>query len=169
MTAMLRHVLALLILALPVHAGGTLEGRIVTLNTETWDDPARPMLISTGRTVQVGAGVEFALLPEGRTPGFDVVPVEVEILPERIEFTYGPASGTGRFWEAGFNGYVLRFAVDCALIAGARVDPEATTLAVTDADLSTDGRALFINVAAREYAPGDRLAIDVAVTDCLLG
>ena len=166
---MLRHLFALLILALPVHAGGTLEGRVVTLNTETWDDPDRPMLISAGRTVQVGAGVEFALLPERQMPGIDVVPVEVEILPERIEFTYGDVSGTGAFWVAGFNGYVLRFAVDCALIAGARVDPEATTLAVTDADLSTDGRALFINVSGRTYGPGARLAIDVAVSDCLLG
>lgn len=162
-------VLALCLMACPALAGGTLEGRIVTLNTETWDDPADPLLVSQGRTVQVGRGVEFALLPEGRTPGFDVVPVEVEILPDRIEFAYGDVSGTGQFWQAAFNGYVLRFAVDCALIAGARVDPAATTMAVTDADLSTDGRALFINVAGRDYGPTARLAIDVAVTDCLLG
>ncbi|HSF63985.1 MAG TPA: hypothetical protein VLA78_06340 [Paracoccaceae bacterium] len=159
--------LTLTLAAWPALAGGTLEGRIVTLNTETWDDPAQPILVSRGRTVQVGAGVEFALLPEGRTPGFDVVPVQVEILPGRIEFSYGAARG--QFWPATFNGYVLRFAVDCALIAGARVDAAATTMAVTDADISTDGRALFVNVAGRDYGPEARLAVDLVVTDCLLG
>lgn len=164
---MIRSLLALILTALPALAGGTLEGRIVTLNVETWDDRAQPILISVGRTVQVGAGVEFGMGPEYRTPGFDVVPVQVEILPDRIEFSYG--AGEGQFWPATFNGYVLRFAVDCALIAGAKVDAAATTMAVTDADITTDGQALFVNVAGRAYGPEARLAVDLAVTDCLLG
>lgn len=164
---MIRIALALILTAWPALAGGTLEGRIVTLNVETWDDRAAPILVSVGRTVQVGAGVEFGMGPEYRTPGFDVVPVQVEILPNRIEFSYG--AGTGQFWPAAFNGYVLRFAVDCALIAGARVDASATTMPVTDADITTDGQALFVNVAGRDYGPEARLAIDLVVTDCLLG
>lgn len=166
---MKRIALALMLAASPALAGGTLEGRIVTLNVETWDDAAQPILISVGRTVQVGAGVEFGMGPEGRTPGFDVVPVQVEILPDRIEFSYGVESGTGDFWPARFNGYVLRFAVECALIAGAKVDAAATTMPVTDADVFSDGQALFVNVAGRAYGPDARLAVDLVVTDCLLG
>lgn len=151
---------------LPAAAGGSLEGRIVTLNVLTYEDPARPILESTGRTVTVGEGVEFGMGPEYRTPGFDVVPVQVEIGPSRIEFSYG--SDVGAFWPARFNGYVLRFQADCALFDGWRIDRAATTLPIDETDITTDGRALYINVQGDEYGPEVRLAVDLSVTDCPL-
>lgn len=155
--------------ALPVFAGtgGTLEGRIVTLNVETWDTPDQMKFQSVGRTVTVGSGIEFGMGPEFRTPGFDVVPVQVEIKPRRIEFSYD--MGRGTFWDAEFNGYVLRFVAECALIEGFSVDHAFTTMAVTEADIRQDGGAFYINVAGRDYGPEARLAIDVMVSDCLLG
>jgi hypothetical protein len=169
MTGILRTALAAAAVAL-VAAGaasaGSLEGRTVTLHVMTWDDPARPILNSTGRTVTVGRGVEFGMGPEHRTPGFDVVPVQVQIGPARIEFSYGAERGD--FFRARFNGYVLRFRGDCALFARVAVDRSATTMAVTDADITADTGALFINVAGRSYGPDQRLALDNKVADCPL-
>jgi hypothetical protein len=162
----MRGLLALLLSATPALAGGTLEGRIVTLNVLTYDDPARPILESRGRTVTVGAGVEFGMGPENRTPGFDVVPVEVQIGPTRIEFSYG--EGTGRFWSARFNGYVLRFDTECALFESFAIDRAATTMPVTAADIHAEVGALFINVADRVYGPEVTLALDLVVADCPL-
>lgn len=147
-------------------AAGTLDGRVVTLHVRTWDDPANPYFNSVGRTVTVGAGLEFGMGPEYRTPDFDVVPVQVEIGPTRIEFSY-PA-GEGQFWPARFNGYVLRFETECALFDGWTVDAAATTMPVTDADITTDRGALFVNVQGLDYGPDQRLAVDLSVTDCPL-
>lgn len=150
--------------ALPAFAGGTLEGRVVTLNVETWATQSEMILQSTGRTVKVGDGIEFGMGPEYQTPGFDVVPVQVEISPTRIEFSYGAEAGT--FWDTTFNGYVLRFVTDCALIEGVKVDAAFTTMAITDVDIRTDGGALFINVAGRDYGSDMRLGLDLTVGDC---
>lgn len=159
----------LLMFGLPAVAGsgGTLEGRIVTMNVETWDQPGAILFQSAGRTVKVGAGVEFGMGPEFRTPGFDVVPVQVEIKPQRIEFTYGADRGT--FWGTTFNGYVLRFVTECALIEGFSIDHVFTTMPITADDIRQDGGAFYINVAGRDYGPDMRLAVDVTVSDCLLG
>lgn len=159
----------LLLMGLPAFAGagGTLEGRIVTLNVETWDEPGQIIFESVGRTVKVGHGIEFGMGPEFRTPGFDVVPVQVEIKPQRIEFTYGQDRGT--FWDTAFNGYVLRFVAECALIEGFAIDHAFTTIPVTADDIRQDGGAFYINVAGRDYGPDARLALDVTVSDCLLG
>lgn len=163
---MSRAALALLLLTTPAFAGGTLEGRIVTLNVLTYDDPAKPILESRGRTVTVGAGLEFGMGPEYRTPGFDVVPVQVQIGPTRIEFSYGQDRGT--FWDARFNGYVLRFETECALFERVAIDRAATTMPVTEADIRAEVGALFINVAARDYGPDVTLALDLVVADCPL-
>lgn len=162
---MKRAALALLLSALP-SAAGTLDGRVVTLHVMTWDDPANPWFGSRGRTVTVGSGLEFGMGPEYRTPDFDVVPVQVDIGPTRIAFSY--PQGQGRFWPAAFNGYVLRFETDCALFDGWKVDAAATTMPVADADIFADRGALYINVQGREYGPDARLAIDLSVTDCPL-
>jgi len=152
--------------ALPAFAGGTLEGRTVTLNVLTYDDPAAPILESRGRTVVVGEGIEFGMGPEFRTPGFDVVPVQVQIGPSRIEFSYGEVPG--EFWTAAFNGYVLRFETDCALFEAWRIDADATTMPVTEEDIRSEGGALYINVSGLEYGPEAMLAVDLSVTDCPL-
>ena len=147
----------------PVEAG-TLEGRLVTFTVETWDDREAPLLVARGRTVAVGQGTEFGLGPEGFTGGLDVVPVAVEIGPSRIELSY--PTGIGRFYEARFNGYVLRFETDCALFEKVTVDPAATTMEVTDVWAETG--ALYINVSGLAYGPEARLALDLQVADCPL-
>lgn len=63
---------------------------------------------------------------------------------------------------------MLRFETDCALFAGWQVDPDFTTLPVTDADIFTDRGALYINVSGLAYGPSARLAVDLDVTDCPL-
>jgi len=158
--------LILMMLATPTLAVGTLDGRIVTLNVLTYDDPTAPILESRGRTVTVGDGLEFGMGPEYRTPGFDVVPVQVQISPSRIEFSYGEARGA--FWPAEFNGYVLRFETECALFDGWTIDANATTMPVTATDIHAEQGALFINVDGRDYGPEATLAIDMSVTDCPL-
>jgi len=162
-----RSLVALCLIALPALAGGTLEGRIVTLNVETWDNPAAPIFASRGQTVTVGPGIEFGMGPEFLRPDFDVVPVQVEIGPSRIAFSYG--DGEGGFFDAAFNGYVLRFATDCALFEAVSIDAAATTMPVTMADIRTEGGALFVNVAGRRYGPEVTLVLDFVVGECLLG
>lgn len=160
---MLRALALALLLAAPA-AAGTLEGRAVTLNVLTYDDPAHPDLESIGRTVIVGPGLEFGMGPEFRSGAFDVVPVEVEIGPERIVFSY--AAGSGEFWSAAFNGYVLRFATDCALFDRVEIDSGGTTMPLTAQDIRTDRGALYVNVSGRHFGPGVRLALNLSVADC---
>lgn len=160
---MIRRVLLASMLAASV-AAGTLEGRLVTFTVETWDDREAPLLVARGRTVTVGQGTEFGLGPEGFTGGLDVVPVDVEIGPTRIELSY--PKGIGRFYEAKFNGYVLRFETDCALFDKVAVDPAGTTMKVTEVWAETG--ALYINVSGLGYGPEAKLALDVAVADCPL-
>lgn len=160
----LRALFAALALIAPAAGAGTLEGRTVTFTVMTWDDPAQPYLQAKGRTVTVGEGVEFGLEPEGFLGGLDVVPVMVEIAPQRIELTYPP--GIGWFYTAQFNGYVLRFETECALFRGMRIDPDFTTMQISDADIFTEGGALHVNVSGREYGPDIRLGLDIDVGDC---
>jgi hypothetical protein len=160
---MIRGLLLAGLLAAPV-SGGTLEGRLVTFTVETWDVRETPLLVARGRTVMVGQGTEFGLGPEGFTGGLDVVPVAVEIGPTRIELSY--PKGIGRFYEASFNGYVLRFETDCALFEKVAVDPAGTTMKVTEVWAETG--ALYINVSGLGYGPKATLALDVEVADCPL-
>lgn len=160
---MIRGLALAVVLAAPV-AAGTLEGRLVTFTVETWDDRAAPLLVARGRTVMVGQGTEFGLGPEGFTGGLDVVPVAVEIGPTRIELTY--PKGIGRFYEARFNGYVLRFETECALFDKVAVDPAGTTMKVTEVWAETG--ALYVNVSGLGYGPEATLALDVEVADCPL-
>ncbi len=163
---MLRRLALLTIVTTPALAGGTLEGRIVTLNVLTYDEPAVPILESRGRTVTVGKGFEFGMGPEYRTPGFDVVPVQIQIGPTRIEFSYGKDLGT--FWPSKFNGYVLRFDTECALFESFAIDRAATTMPLTKADIWAEVGALYINTAARDYGPDVTLALDLVISDCPL-
>lgn len=143
-------------------AAGTLEGRLVTFTVETWDNREAPLFVARGRTVTVGSGTEFGLDPEGFTGGLDVVPVDVEIGPTRIELSY--PQGIGRFFEAKFNGYVLRFETDCALFENVAIDPAGTTMKVTE--VWAENGALYINVSGLGYGPAAKLALDLEVADC---
>jgi hypothetical protein len=161
---MIRGAVVAALMAFPAMAEGTLQGRLVTFTVETWEDPAVPLVKARGRTVMVGDGVEFGLEPEGLTSGLDVVPVTVEIGPTRIELSY--PRGIGQFYEARFNGYVLRFETECALFDAVAVDPLATTMKVTE--VRAEVGALYINVSGLDYGPEARLALDVTVADCPL-
>jgi hypothetical protein len=161
---MIRTVALGLLMACPAMAEGTLEGRLVTFTVETWDDPEVPLVKARGRTVMVGQGVEFGLEPEGLTGGLDVVPVTVEIGPSRIELSY--PKGIGRFYEAEFNGYVLRFETECALFEAVAIDPAGTTMPVTE--VRAEVGALYINVSGLGYGPEATLALDLVVADCPL-
>jgi hypothetical protein len=145
-------------------AAGTLEGRLVTFSVETWDVREAPLLVAKGRTVAVGEGVEFGLGPEGFTGGLDVVPVAVEIGPTRIELSY--PTGTGQFYAAKFNGYVLRFETDCALFETVAIDPAGTTMKVVEVWAETG--ALYINVEGLHYGPEAKLLLELEVADCPL-
>ena len=158
---MIRGLVLAVALAAPV-AAGTLEGRLVTFTVETWDDRDAPLLVARGRTVTVGAGTEFGLGPEGFSGGLDVVPVDVEIGPTRIELSY--PKGIGRFYEAKFNGYVLRFETDCALFDKVAIDPAGTTMPGVEVWAETG--ALYIDVAGLGYGPAATLALDIQVADC---
>lgn len=158
---MIRALALALALAGP-SAAGTLEGRLVTFTVETWDQRDQPYLQAQGRTVTVGQGIEFGLEPEGLTGGLDVVPVTVEIAPSRIELSY--PRGIGRFYGARFNGYVLRFATDCALFQKVEIDPAATTMPVTE--IWSEAGALYINVSGLGYGPEATLALELEVADC---
>lgn len=160
---MIRWVALAAALVSPVEAG-TLEGRLVTFTVETWDQRDQPYLEARGRTVMVGEGVEFGLEPEGFTGGLDVVPVSVEIGPTRIELAY--PRGIGRFFEATFNGYVLRFETDCALFEAVAIDPAGTTMPGVEVWAETG--ALYINVSGLGYGPEATLALDLEVADCPL-
>ena len=144
----------------------TLQGRLVTFNVLTYDDPAKPFFQAQGRTVQVGEGVEFGLEPEGIINGLEVVPVTVQISPRRIELEY--KRGEGLMFASVFNGYVLRFETDCALFEGVSIDTEFTTMPLTPAAIHTEGGALFINMSGLAYGPGQRFALDIKVGDCAL-
>ena len=160
---MMRWVALAAVLASPVSAG-TLEGRLVTFTVETWDVRETPLLAARGRTVTVGQGVEFGLDREGFTAGLDVVPVNVEIGPTRIELSY--PKGIGRFYESRFNGYVLRFETVCALFENVAIDPAGTSMKVTE--VWAEAGALFINVSGLGYGPQSTLALDLEVADCPL-
>ena len=163
---MIRWAIALWLVAVPAAAEPTLQGRLVTFNVLTYDDPANPYLQAQGRTVQVGDGVEFGLEPEGIINGLQVVPVTVQIGPRRIELEY--KRGTGVMFDAVFNGYVLRFETECALFEAVSIDTDFTTMPLTPAAIHTENGALFINMAGLAYAPGQRFALDIQVCDCAL-
>ena len=160
---MIRAAVLAALLATPAGAG-TLDGRLVTFTTMTWDDPAAPVFEGPSKTVTVGKGVEFGLESDQIINGLELVPVQVEIQPQRVEMTY--PKGMGNFYEAPFNGYVLRFDTECALFSGWAVDREFTTLPITDSDIFTDRGALYINVSGMSDGPEERLAVDLDVTDC---
>jgi len=136
----------------------------VTFTVKTRDQRDRPFLEARGRTVTVGQGVEFGLEPEGLTGGLDVVQVTVEIGPSRIELAYPGVRG--QFYDATFNGYVLRFETECALFDEVRIDPAATTMPVTE--IWAEVGALYINVSGLDYEPEAIVALDIEVADCPL-
>lgn len=162
----MRWLVFLLLAAGPAMADGTLRDRIVTFSVLAYDDPLQPIYEGSGQTVTVGDGVEFGLNPGGPQNGVDVAPARVDIGPARIEVRFqGPS---GYLLDATFNGYVLAFATECALFEAAHVDASATNMAITDANITTQGGTLYVNVAGLPYSDTSRFAIDLVVGDCPL-
>jgi hypothetical protein len=162
----MRALLALLLLTGQALAEPSLYGRTVTFRVLSFDDPARPIFQGRGVTVKVGEGVEFGLNPEGAQNGVDIVPMIVDILPNRIEVrsTIGP----GYFLDAAFNGYVLEFATDCALFDDVMIDNKATNLPLKPTDVTVQGGQLRVNVAGMAYTDQTTVALNLRVADCPL-
>lgn len=163
----LRIVFLLFLSAFPVWAEATLNGRTVTLSTLTYDEPDLPLYIGKGETVIVSDAVEFGLEREGVKNGLDIVPVQVNISSSRISFDY---SGTdpGVFAIAKFNGYLLRFELDCTLFTWAEIDREFSTLPLAPDALSVVDNTLRINASGLEFNRDSRFAVDIEVMDCPL-
>ncbi len=164
---MIRAAILLALTACPAMAEGTLEGRVVTFSVLAYDDPARPIFVGRGKTVEVGQGVEFGLDPEGAQNGVDVAPVTVDIGPTRVEVQFKPGL-SGQLLISEFNGYVLRFETDCALFDSVSVDLAATNMPLADADIRADVSTLYINMSGKMYDGESRFALDLGVTDCPL-
>ena len=164
---MIRALVLGLLASGPAMAETTLEGRLVQFSVLVYDDPARPIFVGQGKTVQVGQGVEFGLEQEGAQNGVDVVPVTVDISPQRIEVEFLPGV-QGELLTAAFNGYVLQFATDCALFKSVAIDRSATTITMSDSDIRAQVGALYINMSGKAFQPGSRFALDVQVADCPL-
>ena len=162
----LSALLAVPALATPVLAEGTLDGRIVTFGVLAYDDPAQPIFEAPGRTVKVGAGVEFGLDRIGAQNGVDVAPVIVDIGPSRVEVRF--REGPGVLLVSEFNGYVLRFEGTCALFRSVRVDASATNMPMADEDIRAETGTLYINMSGKAYTPESRFALDLGVEDCPL-
>jgi hypothetical protein len=163
---MIREALLFALMAGPALCEGTLEGRVVTFSVLAYDDPAKPIFVGQGKTVQVGKGVEFGLDPEGAQNGVDVAPVTVDIGPGRVEVQF--REGPGVLLVSEFNGYLLRFETDCALFNSVRIDPAATNMDLKPEDITTDTGTLYINMSGLPYSPESRFAVDIDVTDCPL-
>ena len=160
-----------LALGLAIWATGALaeglDGRIVTFEVLTYDDPAAPLFRSSAYTATVGPGPEFGLLPETGN-GLEAVTVTVDFSSRRLDIGF-ENTFPAVFAPAVFNGYVLTFTVDCLLIEGAALDPAATTLPLGPGDVTVTPRSLLIDVGGLAHTPEDRIGLTLDVTDCLMG
>ena len=154
------------LLASPVMADG-LDGRAVLFRAEVLDASGAPTFAGSDYVGRVGKGPEFGMVLEGDA-FMAVVPVIIDVAAFRIDFSYEDTV-PGFFVEAPFNGYVLTFPVECTLLKGAAIDPAATTLPLTDANLTVEPQALRIDLSGLAHGPSDRIGVTLAVTDCLLG
>ena len=157
-----------LLTAAPAFAEG-LEGLAVSFTVESWEERAAPVYVGRRFEGRVGPGPEFGLERDAPANGYDTVPVLVDVAARRIELWY-KGNAPGAFSAFPFNGYVMRFdAGDCAVFAGARLDQAVTTLPLAPGDVTVEGSALLIDVGGLDYGPEDRIAVDVDVSDCVLG
>ncbi|GGL62676.1 hypothetical protein [Wenxinia marina] len=155
---------ALALLSEAALAEGGLEGRTVVFRVESYDDPAAPYLVSEDYVGAVGPGPEFSMEEEGGL-WVDVVPVRIDLSDGEIELTW-PSVEAGPFATFAFNGYVMEFAGDCALIERAKVVDWETTLPLADDALEVTPLRLALDVSGLEYGPDQRIVIALQVADC---
>ena len=163
---MIRALVAVALLLPAAAQAEGLMGRTVIFNAATWDDPAAPYLVGSDYGAVVGEGPEFGMAAEAGG-GLSVVPVLIDVSAGRIDFSY-PGIAPGQFFDAAFNGYVLRFPTECVLIAGASVDMAATTLPIDDSALILTPQSLSLNVAGLAFGPDTRIGVTLEVMDCPL-
>ena len=155
---------ALVVVAAPALADGGLTGRTVVFRVETYDDPAAPYLVSEDYVGAVGPGPEFSMEEEGGL-WIDVVPVRIDLSDGAIELTW-PTVEAGPFATFAFNGYVMEFAGECALIERAKVVAWETTLPVAEGALEVTPLRLALDVSGLEFGPDERIVIALQVADC---
>ncbi|SHJ12179.1 hypothetical protein [Wenxinia saemankumensis] len=164
---MIRTSLALVFACLAAPQASQAEGllgRTVVFTVEVWDDPQAPLLESGAYTARVGPGAEIEMTEEGWL-GMNVVPVTIDISDSRVTFSY-EGDWTGTFYPSAFNGYVMRFAGECALIERAKPVAEGSTQPVPAEAVSFGSQELRLNVAGLSHAPGERIEIALRVADC---
>lgn len=152
--------------AAPALADPGLLNRRATLQVLTYDDPARPLLESAILSANVGAAVEFFADREPQSQnGLNTVPVAIDLRAARIEGRYA-VDFIGDFAAAAFNGYVIQFDEGCDQIVGARLDADATTMALTPDRIMLSRQEVRINVSGLRFSAESRFAIDLAIEPC---
>ena len=153
--------LAAALLAPPASAEG-LEGRTLVFRVETIDAAGTPLLTSRDYVARVEDGAEIAMGPEGWM-GLDVVPVTLDLAAGSVTFTW-PEAGTSVFYESAFNGYVMEFAGECALISRAEV--AESTMPLPEDALEAGPLSLRLDVSGMAYGPDQRVVLAGEVADC---
>jgi hypothetical protein len=105
-------------------------------------------------------GANFAgPCPKGMDPS-----VEIHIDANSVIFDFSNVTESGSFEGADFEGYILEVARSAdSPILFARVDTDATTLDVEDADLAYDEEHLEVNLSGVEYDGDGFVKIDLLV------
>jgi hypothetical protein len=98
----------------------------------------------------------------GPTPAIDV-----SIERNALVFDFANEERGGRFSRADFDGYVIDLDLtrENALLVWARVDPQRTTLAVDDGDISIEPDHIEVNLEGVAYEPGSMLEIELWFLD----
>jgi len=136
-----------------IHAQG-LEGSQVTL---TGDLPVLGTPFTEPNTETVGPGLEFPAGSLMALPGFEVIPVNIDVGANSISGKYT----TDEIAEtATFNGYVFDFAAGSPTITGATVDP-STTFAPGSLQLGFSAHEVTINVEGLTVTPTSSFLVDL--------
>ncbi len=165
--AALAYALLPVVAAQAEEATGGLIGRTVLFTIETFENPEQMQFVSREYLAQVGPGPEFGTVREGY-PGIDAVPVLIDFSADRLDISFAETD-PGMFAEARFNGYVLRFPVDCVLIEGASLDLGATTLPMEKKDVTFGPDEIRVNVSGHVYDRTSHIGVRLDVGDCLSG
>jgi len=150
-----------------VNAEQTLTGRSVEFSVQTYNDPQNPFFAGRVHKAIVSEGIEFGLGREGAQNNMDVVPILVDIDENSIEISFS-ISDPGILASARFNGYIIKFPTDCALLRGARIDQDNTNVEIDNKRISNDATTVMVNVSGLRNDRTSRIAVDLDVRDCPL-
>ncbi|MEL6494263.1 MAG: hypothetical protein AAFQ41_03960 [Cyanobacteria bacterium J06623_7] len=119
-------------------------------------------------TATVRNGVEFGDLPDSAIGDAELIDVDINVGEARIVFTVDElaADDDGRFDFAAFNGYrLLDISQSIAPITNVTVDPENSTLGVSDFNVNFNADLIEVDFSGVTYESGDSLILDVEFAD----